>query len=62
MELSEKLLGGTHFGIASMDRMYRFTHLERMGDLEKTALLERRALNRVRDEEKRSDGDDPVGG
>ena len=42
-ELSEKLLGGLT-GIASMDRMqYRFTHLERMGDLEKTALLERRA-------------------
>ena len=46
VELSEKLLGGLT-GIASMDRMqYRFTHLERMGDLEKTALLERRALNR----------------
>ena len=45
-ELSEKLLGGLT-GIASMDRMqYRFTHLERMGDLEKTALLERRAINR----------------
>ena len=46
VELSEKLLGGLT-GIASMDRMqYRFTHLERMGDMEKTALLERRALNR----------------
>ena len=45
-ELSEKLLGGLT-GIASMDRMqYQFTHLERMGDLEKTALLERRAINR----------------
>ena len=57
-ELSEKLLGGLT-GIASMDRMqYRFTHLERMGDLEKTALLERRQCN----EEERPDGNDPVGG
>ena len=39
--------GGGLTGIASLNRMqYRFTHLERMGDLEKTALLERRAINR----------------
>ena len=58
VELSEKLLGGLT-GIASMDRMqYRFTHLERMGDCTFRAA----GFKSQRDEEKRSDGDDPVGG
>lgn len=61
-ELSEKLLGGLT-GIASMDRMqYRFTHLERMGDLEKTALLERPGDQPQCNKEERPDGNDPVGG